>query len=112
MGTYMTISMALGLLTVWCGRLKAIIDSIKEYKKTKDTRQLKPILKVIKLFTFDIIVTIGTVIIVGNPNSIFAIQFIIACNFLTTIAAELFFKMSKLYSDSLRKESMKEAQYV
>lgn len=112
MGTQLTIGLALALLTVWTGRLRAVIESIKQYKKTKDTRQLKPIIKVIQLFAFDIMVTIGTIVIVGNPNSIFAVQFIIAVNAITTLLAELFFKLSKWYSDSLRKESMKEAQYV
>ena len=112
MGINLTIAAALALLTVWMGRLKAILDSIKEYKRTKDTRQLKPIIKVIKLFAFDILVTLGTIIIVGQPSSMFATQFIIACNATTTILAELFFRLSKLYSDSLRKESMKEANYA
>lgn len=112
MGTNITIAMALGMLTVWFGRLKAILESIKHYKRTKDTRELKPLLKVLKLFAFDIAVTIGTIIIVGEPNSIFAYQFIIACNFLTTIGAELFFRVSSWYSENLRKESMKEAEYA
>lgn len=112
MGTELTIGMALALLTIWTGRLKAVLDSIKEYKKTKNTMHLKPIIKVIKLFAFDIAVTMGTILIVGSPNSIFAVTFIIAVNAITTILAELFFKLSKLYSDNLRKESMKEAEYV
>ncbi|MGL5710448.1 MAG: hypothetical protein ACRCW9_06385 [Cetobacterium sp.] len=112
MGINLTIGAALALLTIWAGRLKAVIESVKEYKRTKDTRQLKPIIKVIKLFAFDIIVTLGTILIVGQPSSMFATQFIVMVNAITTILAELFFKLSKLYSDSLRKESMKEASYI
>lgn len=110
--TTITIGMALMMLTIWLGRIKVILQSLKKWHKNKRVEDLKPILTVIKLFLFDIIVTLGTVIIVGSPNSTFAITFIISVNAITTIFGELFFRLSDWYAENLTKNSMKQAEVI
>jgi hypothetical protein len=92
--TILTIIALLALIIVWLSRfllIKRIIEDVFVYKKGIDSILLFNLFKEI---AFDVFVILILMMVVGNTNSIFAIQMVIWINAITTFFVKYFIKVS------------------